>query len=96
MTYIKVYKYPKNLLKIECKIDYNKDLYRYIKTRGFKSRYGWHYKYYTLDNKESKKLYEQDKTEILKDAKYKKIEWFKFLKKISNVDKLLENLGVDI
>lgn len=96
MTYLKIYKYPDKEVKVECKIDYNKNLYKYIKSRGYKSRMGWHVKYYDLSEVDFKKDYKNDLKEILKDTKYKKIEYFKFLKKISNVDKLLENLGIDL
>lgn len=96
MTYLKIYKYPDKEVKVECKIDYNKDLYKYIKSRGFKGRMGWHVKYYDLSEVDFKKDYRRDLKVILKDAKYKKVEFFKFLKKVSNVENILENLGVEL
>lgn len=97
MTNIKIFKYPNKKVYIEVKFDYSKELYHYVKTRGFKRRStAWHYKYYDINDVEYKQKYKTDLQMLLKDSKYKRIEYFKFVKKISNVEKILEDLGVEV
>lgn len=97
MTNIRIFKYPENRIYIECKFDYDKDKYRYVKERGFKKRSGaWHYKVYYIEDNEVKKKYKADIQMLIKNVKYKRIEIFRLVKKISNVEKILEQLGVEL
>lgn len=96
MTNIRVFKYPDRTY-VEVKFDFSKELWAYIKERGFKRKSnGYHFKSYYKDNPEAQVKYKQDMKILLKDVKYKRIEYFKFMKKVSNVEKFLENLGVEL
>lgn len=92
MVNMRIYKYP-DKKTIEVKIDYDKDLFKFLMESGFKRAKGWYFKTYFSENKNDYDKYKIHYSKLIDSSKYKRVEIFKFIKRMSNVDHLLKNIG---